>query len=370
MKILLIGEYSNVHHSLAEGLKSLGHSVTVVSDGDGWKNYPRDIDISRRSTGSWHTLLYLLRLHTLMPKLKGYDVVQLINPMFLELKAERIWPFYHRLRNQNGSMFMGAYGMDHYWAKAGTDCRTFRYSDFNLGSQLRNNPDTDLFKSEWLTGAKGELNQRIAHDCDGIICGLYEYHASYIAHFDQPEKITHIPFPIIISPHKPNKETPSKVKFFIGIQRSRNAYKGTDIMLSALEKLKERYLKRMEIIKAENVPFQQYKEMMQGSDVILDQLYSYTPAMNALQAMSQGLVVAGGAEPEHYRLMNENELRPIINVQPTEQSVFESLEQLVLHPEVLPGLKQDSIAYVKKHHDHVAVAKSYLRFWEEKMNKK
>ena len=38
MKILLIGEYSNVHHTLALGLKALGHEVTVASDGDGWKN--------------------------------------------------------------------------------------------------------------------------------------------------------------------------------------------------------------------------------------------------------------------------------------------------------------------------------------------
>jgi hypothetical protein len=107
--------------------------------------------------------------------------------------------------------------------------------------------------------------------------------------------------------------------------------------------------------------------MMQGSDVILDQLYSYTPAMNALQAMSQGLVLVGGAEPEHYQLMNEPDLRPIINVQPTEESVFEALEQLVLHPDCIPGLKRDSIAYIKKHHDHVAVAQSYLRFWEQRM---
>jgi hypothetical protein len=27
-----------------------------------------------------------------LPQMKGYDVVQLINPMFLELKAERIFP--------------------------------------------------------------------------------------------------------------------------------------------------------------------------------------------------------------------------------------------------------------------------------------
>ena len=39
MKILLLGEYSNVHWTLAEGLRSLGHEVCVVSNGDYWKNY-------------------------------------------------------------------------------------------------------------------------------------------------------------------------------------------------------------------------------------------------------------------------------------------------------------------------------------------
>ena len=48
MKILLLGEYSNVHNTLARGLRELGHTVTVVSNGDFWKNYPRDINVSRR----------------------------------------------------------------------------------------------------------------------------------------------------------------------------------------------------------------------------------------------------------------------------------------------------------------------------------
>ncbi len=48
MKILLMGEYSNVHATLAEGLRKLGHQVTVLSNGDFWKNYPRDIDLVRK----------------------------------------------------------------------------------------------------------------------------------------------------------------------------------------------------------------------------------------------------------------------------------------------------------------------------------
>ena len=39
MKILLLGEFSNIHWTLAEGLRILGHEVCVVSDGNHWKNF-------------------------------------------------------------------------------------------------------------------------------------------------------------------------------------------------------------------------------------------------------------------------------------------------------------------------------------------
>ena len=363
MKILLLGDYSNVHATLAEGLRQLGHEVTVASDGDGWKNYPRDIDFYRDlSMGRLQTLRYLVRLAMKFKTFRGYDVVQLINPIFIPLKAERMMLFYKYLRRHNKRVFLGAYGMDHYWVQAGLDCTTFRYSDFNMGVEVRESEDNDGWIREWLRGAKGDLNQLIAKDCDGIVAGLYEYYAAYLPHYK--EKLQFIPFPII--PHKEvaiNEATPSRVRFFIGIQKSRSEYKGTDIMLRALERVAQELPDRCEIVRVENVPFSEYVKLMRGSDVILDQLYSYTPAMNALEAMARGLVVVGGAEPEHYALMQEEELRPIFNVLPNEQSVYEVVREIALHPERIPQLKRDSVEYIRKHHDYVKVAQQYLDFW-------
>ena len=103
--------------------------------------------------------------------------------------------------------------------------------------------------------------------------------------------------------------------------------------------------------------------MMRSSDVLLDQIYSYTPAMNALQAMSMGLVVVSGGEEENYEILGEKELRPIINVQPEEEDVYRQLEQLILHSERIPQLKRDSIEYVRRHHDSIKVARQYLKAW-------
>ena len=374
MKILLLGDYSNVPATLALGFRALGHKVTLASDGDTWKNYPRDINLKRPSLGKLPSIVYFLRLLRTFRQFKNYDVVQLINPCFLPLKAERIRPFYHFLRRHNRKVFLGAFGMDHYWVEAGLDCKTFRYSDFNIGNKVRKSVDNEIWIRDWLYGEKGKLNKEIAENCDGIVSGLYEYDAAYRPHFG--DKVRFIPFPIrldnemAIENSRSTKifTSESKVRFFIGIQKHRHAYKGTDVMLRALERLKANYPTEVEYVKAENVPFAKYVRLLASSDVLLDQLYSYTPAMNALQAMAQGLVVVSGGEPENYEILGEPELRPIINVLPSQESVYEQLEWLVLNKGKISTLSLQSRKYIEKHHEYIKVAQRYLEFWTSNMS--
>lgn len=368
MRVLLLGEYSNVHWTLAEGLRSLGHDVVVASDGDGWKGYPRDVDLRRTSLSATGALRYAFRLMQAFPRFRGFDVVQLINPVFLSFKAERIYPFFRYLRRHNRSVFLGAFGMDHYWVKAGTDCRTFRYSDFNLGPELRCNADNDTWERDWLRGPKGRLNIRVARACNGIVAGLYEYYASYVAEY--ADKLRFIPFPIRTDRARfVERGRGPKLRFFIGIQRSRSVYKGTDVMLRALQRTVERYPDACEMVRVESVPFDEYVRLLDGSDVLLDQLYSYTPAMNALEAMAHGLVVVGGGEPENYELLGEQTLRPIVNVRPDEDDVCRRLAWLVEHRDEVPRLSRESRLYVERHHDYRLVARAYLDFWRSRIDR-
>lgn len=377
MKILLMGEYSNVHATLAEGLRKLGHHVTVLSNGDFWKNYPRDIDLVRKP-GKLGGIMYMMKLYTIVHKLRGYDIVQLINPMFLELKAECIFPIYQYLRKHNKKVILGGFGMDYYWVSVCCKDKPLRYSDFNIGDKLRTNTDALKERKDWLGTEKGRLNQMIAEDCDGIITGLYEYWACYQPSF--PQKTTFIPFPIkpkLITSRNGNSyihvenhqviplDIPRKVKLFIGINKSRSEYKGTDIMLKAAQAIAKKYPDKAELRIAESIPFAEYVKMMNGSDAILDQLYSYTPSMNPLEAMARGIICIGGGEPENYEIIHEDKLRPIINVLPNYESVYQELEHLVLHPELVPLLKQQSIEYINKHHDYIKVAKRYEAFYQK-----
>ena len=341
------------------------------------KYHPRDIDLVRKP-GKLGGIIYMMKLYTIVHKLRGYDIVQLINPMFLELKAECIFPIYQYLRKHNKKVILGGFGMDYYWVSVCCKDKPLRYSDFNIGDKLRTNTDALKERKDWLGTEKGRLNQMIAEDCDGIITGLYEYWACYQLSF--PQKTTFIPFPIkpqLITPGNSNSHTyvenhqvipldiPKKVKLFIGINKSRSEYKGTDIMLKAAQAIAKKYPDKTELRIAESIPFAEYVKMMNGSDAILDQLYSYTPSMNPLEAMARGIICIGGGEPENYEIIHEDKLRPIINVLPNYESVYQELEHLVLHPELVPLLKQQSIEYISKHHDYIKVAERYEAFYQK-----
>ncbi len=367
MRILLFGEYSNVHWTLAEGLKALGHDVVVVSNGDFWKDYPRDINLSRKPTAAGG-IKYAADLLRILPRLRGFDIVQIINPIFLDLKANPNGWVYRYLRRHNRHMVMCGFGMDYYWVSTCLTPGTFEYSDFNIGPKLRTNADALKETSDWIGTRKEKLNKHIAADCDAIVTGLYEYWRCYNPVF--PEKTTFIPFPVKCSGHtRQLHEKGQKIKLFIGINKTRNEYKGTDIMLRAAQDMAAKHADRVELAVAESVSFDKYTRMMDGSDAILDQLYSYTPAMNALQAMSKGIICIGGGEKENYEILGEDRLRPIVNVKPTYESVCNALENLVDNPENIATLQRQSMEYVKKHHDYMKVARQYESVYRRLMQK-
>lgn len=368
MKILLIGEFSNVHWTLANALRQLGHEVTVVSDGNRWREYPTDVKLYRKSTSTADTLRYAFEVLKQLTRWRGYDVVQLINPVqYLEFKAKRLEKIYDYLRRYNKKIFITAAGDDFEYVYDSYVRRSLRYCDFYTPDREIDNERNRECVREWLETDKRDVCQHICDTCNGIISVLYEYDVAYRTNYAQ--KTQFIPLPIDLNKYpgfRHEIKANEPVRFFIGIDQRRTVLKGTDILYSALKRVKQKYPEKVEVIQTESLPFSQYIEEMKKCDVLLDQLYSYTPAMNALQAMAMGLVAVSGGEEEQYDLIEEKELRPIINVLPNEEDVYRKLEQLVLHPERIAALSEDSQTYVKKHHDHIKVAQRYIDFWTSK----
>ena len=371
MKILFIGDASNFHNTLAHALKDMGHTCMVISHGSKWLNTDRDINLTR-TTGKIGAIKYLVNILRLLPKMKNYDIVHVVNPHFLELRPHRIRPIFNYLKRNNKHIFLSALGIDYQYVKACYDGKTFRYSDYLIGEKTSPYMESheSIGQKDWLLPEVADYYEYFTNHIDGAIACLYEYYVSYKDKI--PHKLGYAGIPIDTRSLKPNfiENEPEKVRFFIGIQKDRNILKGTDRLLDALKRICEQYPDRCEMLVAENVPYKEYVKMMQSSHVILDQLYSYTPATNALIAMAQGLVAVSGAEPEFYDFIEETENRPIINVSPLiENDIYNKLEWIIQNKHELPRLSRMSREFVVKHNDSHIVAQRHIDFWNKMTSK-
>ena len=370
MKILLFGNPSMYHAYLAKGLREMGHEVTLISQGFGWRNFPgADICLERRQdiNSKIAFVEYVWDAIRVLRKCKGYDIVQLHHPMFLELRGSHMKPFYQYLRRHNKRLVMCAVGYDYHVLDQIYNHNILRYSEQRIGSNIIYAPYIEQTREMYLNSSYAPYSRYVAKDADAIVACLYEYWACYNKVY--PQKLHYIPLQMVTPETSPTEyKVGEKVKLFIGIQRERTAIKGTDIMLQAAEDIVRDYPEHVELCKVENVPYDEYIKKMDGSDAILDQLYSYTPSMNSLLAMSKGIVVIGGGEPECYDILGEKELRPIINVEPTYESVYNNLKELILHKERIPELKRQSVEFVKKHHDYRKVAGEFVKLYKDLLN--
>ena len=145
------------------------------------------------------------------------------------------------------------------------------------------------------------------------------------------------------------------------------AFKGTDIIGRVAEKIATEMPDRCSLEIVENIPYYEYIKKLRNADLVLDQLYSYTPATNALLAMAAGQAVLSGAEPEYYDFIGEKELHPVINAVPDENILYGTLKEVVENPEMIVEAGSQGRQFVLKHNDADVVATRSIDFWQSKM---
>lgn len=360
MKFLFIGDYSNFHVSLADELRRQGHEATVFSSGSRCMDTRRDINI-QRMPGFVGGLKYLYRLFSLLPQMSGYDVVQLINPNFLDLQPGKIRYFFNELRRKNKSVFLSLAGSDPYIVKMCCEGQRLRYSEFRIGQEPAPYAVINPFKEmEWQTVEMMDHCSDIYAGVDGAISSLYEYHLAGEDYLGDRLAYTGIPIDVdnIVCAPLPLRD---KVNIFVGIKSEFKEFKGLDRMLFAAQRVERELSDRCEVTIVENLPYSQYMQRLESADIVLDQLYSYTPATNALGAMAMGKVVVSGAEPEFYDFIGEPDLRPIINVIPDDESIYQTIKNLVLDREQLKRLSVEGRQFVEKYNASSVVVNRYLR---------
>lgn len=374
LKILLLGDASNYHATLAIGLRQLGHEVTVMSNGSRWQKTARNIDITRhpgKIGGALHWLDLWFSRHS---DLSGYDIVQISNPFFTELRPKRLHSIFDRLKGDNRSVFMVALGTDPFYVKECLDASSpIRYSEWRTAD---NQPGPLAVAEpkkieEWTNPMMMEYATHIYNNVDGVVTALWEYHVQ-VSRMLSPERFAYIGLPIDVKSIRfseidlqPGRDP---VNIFLGRHSYRQPEKGTDLLEEAARIVVERHpgLAHLEIV--EDRPYEEYCRLLDRGHLVLDQIYSFTPATNALLAMAKGKNVVSGAEPEFYDFIGEHILRPIINASPVLDDMIETLDKIVTSPELINERGRQSREFVEKHHDCTIVAARAVDFWKRRLN--
>lgn len=381
MKILLIGEASFLHNTLKKGLLERGHRVLTMSDGNGWHDAPRDIDLRR--DGRWGKLgglrvVWQLLRH--LPQLCGNDVVQIHNYQFVPLMYRWNTLLLRFLKLTNRRVVKGCFG---------DDPQIFRrqaqgvpaYSDTYWSGQLQNaDQHRDRIAEVVEHGAEASWRKTTAM-ADALVACLYEYWLDY----NEPPyaaKLHYIPLPMECEEMVRwcdgemvkcvGNDAPSHpLTILIGLQPKRDFMKGAMKIAAFVEEVARRHLGKVQIKYVEGVPYDEYMHLLAEADVLVDQLYSYTPSMNSLAAMVRGTVVIGGGEEEYYEFIGEDTLRPIINVRPDvpDEENIAAIERALFTDGTLERMAQESIQFVHKYHDYRHVAEQYEQLYRSLLAK-
>jgi len=375
MDVLLVGEYSRLHNSLKEGLTQLGHNVTLAGTGDGFKGYPVDLNYEAnffdrpvlKTVRHYINRIFRIdpsyiergiRFYFLLPKLKGYDVVQLIN----ETPVKTL-PFFERyllkkLMKQNNKTFLLCCGID-YTVATYLLSRKQRYSLMDPYFADRSLTEYSYIL-EYANAQHKKTHDFLYKSVNGVVASDMDY---YLPLKDNPKFLGLIPNPVNLS-RLPYIEPiiSDKIVIFLGINRLPYNQKGIPLFEKGLEVISAKYGSRVEIIVAESIPYKDYIKLYDRAHILLDQVYGFDQGYNALEAMAKGKVVFTGAEKEfmeYYGLSEE----VAINVLPDVEDITSKLSFFIDNPTEIIALSRRARAFMEREHECVKVAGEYIKAW-------
>ena len=353
MKILLFGEYSGFFNCLKDGLVALGHDVFLVSDGNGYKNFPSDFrwDANTKTKlGKFKPLFGAANMWMHKNLLRGYDVVLLIAPT--NFSANHIWlnkPIYEYLLKHNKKVFLSGSGISamlfDYWYDSKEKYHYYMEGYFEESK----NPV--YYHNAKLRAWEDCLMKSIT----GYIPIWYEY-AEPFRKYKTFTKTVRIPININQLEYKPNRLHNNKIVFYHGVNRM---CKGTRFIEPAFDKMRKDYSDKAEFICARRLPFNEYMKVVERTNVIVDDANSYSIAMNGLFSLLKGKIIMGGAEP----IANEEygyEYNPVFNICPDVDQICDVIKDIISRKDEIEDLGLKGRKFVEQYHDYIDIAQQYV----------
>jgi len=354
MKILLLGEYSALYQNLKHGLEYFGHEVLHAGWRDGFKRIPVDLDLDSVAPFGLDKIIRRLNPFLSLNSLTGYDVVLIINPyVFYSAPILNKLFFKHIIRNNN-KVFLSAAGDDAYFWKYGR--ARLKYGPFD--DFLKFDLQKKIFHMD--SEASFKYNKWLVDKVNGVIPIMFEYEISY----RDCEKLSSvIPIPMNLSSvGYTENNIQGRIKIFHGLNRY--GFKGTRHVEKAFEYLSAKYKNDLDLSIRGHMSLNEYLDVMRKTNIVLDQVYSYSLGVNGVYALAMGKVVFGGAEPESLCSLRVSK-SPVVNILPDWKDIVKKVENILDQRKNIKVMGMESRLFAENIHDSIIVAEKYLRIFED-----
>lgn len=357
MKVLLIGEFSGVQNNLKAGLEYYGVQVTLANAGDGYKKFSSDIPMhvngdSRRAKIENR----VLESYNLF-NIRRYDVVQLMHPGALDFyDHSRVYEALDKAKFV--VQLLG--GCDYVFAK------NYKYLCEDLCKMCKCY-DLKWHKCRCESSEEIRYEREIYRRADVMVPLAWEYYKTYKDYAPEYEDKLQmvIPMPIDITKNKVRSLPHGKKQVFHPLNRE--GYKGTKVLRPIFEQLQKEYGEYADFRIEGRLPINEYRRLLAGVDVVVDELYADTYGMNALYAMAMGKAVMNGGHrrTEMFQDIKWLEHMPVLSLGCDEEEIKDSIIRTVKDDKLLRKIKQKSRKYVETYHDARKVAKLFLNLYRQ-----
>lgn len=375
MKILIIGEFSAFSKNLSRGFHALGHESFVFSWGDSFKKVEQDkdsyhIDVSNispfghpiKGTNRIKRLFTAPKLHRYISKMPhDWDVAFLINLGFLQKGKDIFSDMISMLEIQ--SLLIDK--TEIYLSACGGD---FIFDSF-LPNRKRISP-ADLEKAKRNTASSSksyELFKSFMPLVKGVIPITIDYYEAY-KYFE--EKYDYNLLPIIPLPFDTESvEYKNVIRDKIVIMHGVNRYyeKGSDYIIPAMERIEKDYPDKVELRIVSHVPLKEYLKIMSEANIVIDQAYAYSAGMNAVEALAMGKVVLGGDYSGNAESLGVKDY-PVIDITADVEQIYSVLKDLVLNPDKIKRISEESRKTACELYDCNKVAARYVELFNKEIN--
>lgn len=376
MKILIVGEYSGFSKNLKLGFTQLGHQVSVVSSGDGYKKIAlNDGDILLRKERAYYlfgkpiiftksitSFLFSLMVNSKI-LLNGdkYDLIFIINCEFVNLsffdKAAVNYTLLKKKLASNGKLFLSA---------CGDDTAYYNFHDSSPHSAIVINGAKML---PYINNANYEETfNKVLNDVDLVVPIVFDYYKYMKLYIEKMNFKTTLSKPIFLPYFLPeipilSKSTEEiyKIKILYGIPNSKNKqkFKGSNYILKALAEIQVRHKDLVEVNIIEGLSFSEYEKHLRSCHILLDQCFGYGFGVNAIMGLSYGKVVFGGNRKENRDAFGIEEI-PLIDLTHNVDQIIFDLERIIFDKSLLIKISNDARKFAEKHIACDVVAVKYL----------